>query len=157
MLGDCRDNECIAMQKAFEKCGELKCDIVQYSHHGYEGATKAFYEAVDASVVLFPMDIVGWQENYKTVPQDVFNIWFNRLVKPAVDYLSEYMANGHIKKVIVSGAGLAEICFPYVPDDEVILDYKAYYEEYKHEVPAGYELKGYAYTDDSKTKIEKII
>ena len=157
MLGDCRDNECIAMQKAFEKNGELKCDIVQYSHHGYEGATKEFYEVVDASVILFPMDIVGWQENYKTVPQDVFRIWFNRLVKPANDYLAEYMANGHIKKVIVSGAGLATISFPYVPDSEVILDYEAYYEEHKHEVPDGYELKGYAYTDESKTKIEKII
>ena len=32
----------------------LKSDIVQVSHHGNQGATKAFYTAVDPSVALWP-------------------------------------------------------------------------------------------------------
>ncbi len=32
----------------------LKSDIVQISHHGNQGATKAFYEAVDPTVALWP-------------------------------------------------------------------------------------------------------
>ena len=156
MLGDCRDTECDAMIKAFEGCGELKSDMVQYSHHGYEGATKQFYEAVDAETVLFPMNIVGWQENYKTVPQNVFAQWFVTARLPAKDYLADYMARGNIKKVIVAGAGIAELTLPYKPEGEVILDYAAYFEEHKHEVPKGIELKGYRYTDETKTKIERI-
>ena len=157
ILGDCRDHECDAMLKGFRESGELKCDMVQYSHHGYEGATKEFYEAVDADVVLFPMNIVGWQENYKTVPQNVFAFWFVRTDRPAKDYLAEYMANSHIKKVIVAGAGQAELTLPYTPTGEVILDYEAFFEEHMHDVPNGYELKGYRYTDETRTRIEKII
>ena len=155
LLGDCRDHECDAMIKTFKRSGELKCDIVQWSHHGYEGATKEFYEIVDAPTILFPLNIVGWQENYGTVPQNVFKIWFNILNRPAKDYIPENLANGKIKKVIVAGAGLAAVKFPYVPEGEVVLDYETFYEEHKHKVPEGYELKGYRYCGDNK--IEKIL
>lgn len=33
---------------------QIKSDIVQVSHHGFNGATKAFYEAVNAEVALWP-------------------------------------------------------------------------------------------------------
>ena len=115
------------------------------------------YEAVDAHTVLFPMNIVGWQDNYKTVPQNVFAIWFVKTDRPAKDYLAEYMANGHIKKVLVAGEGVAALTFPYYPTGEVILDYDAFFEEHMHDVPEGYELKGYSYVDESHTKIEKIL
>lgn len=157
ILGDCRDHECDAMLKSFRESGELKCEMVQYSHHGYEGATKEFYEAVDAETVFYPLDIVGWQENYKTVPQNVFAVWFVKTDRPAKDYLAEYMANGHIKKVIVSGAGQADIVLPYRPEGEVLLDHEAFFEEHKHDVPEGCPLKGYRYTDETQTRIEKII
>ena len=62
--------------------------------------------------------------------------------------------NGKIKKVIVAGAGEQAITFPYYPEGEVLLDQWAFFEENKHDVPEGYELKGYRYLDDGK--IEKI-
>ena len=153
-LGDCRDHECDAMMKAFARSGELKCDIVQWSHHGYEGATREFYETVDAPTILFPLNIVGWQENYTLVPQNVFNLWFFTENRPCGRYIHENLANGKIKKVIVAGAGEQSITFPYYPEGEVILDQWAFFEENKHDVPEGYELKGYRYLDNGK--IEKI-
>lgn len=75
-LADCRDNQSAAMIQSFKNTDVLKSDVVQWSHHGYEGATKALYETVDADVILFPLNIIGWQENYKTNPQDVFNQWY---------------------------------------------------------------------------------
>ncbi len=155
-LGDCRDRECDAMLKAFGDSGELRSDIVQWSHHGYEGATKELYEAVNAPTILWPMNIVGWQDNYKTVPQNVFDFWFTRTDRPAKDYIAENLANGKIKKVIVAGAGAAALEFPYTPVGEVILDWHEFFEEHKHEVPKGYELVGYRYCDNDKNKIEKI-
>ena len=153
-LGDCRDHECDAMMKAFERSGELKCDIVQWSHHGYEGATREFYETVDAPTILFPLNIVGWQENYKEVPQNVFNGWFYIQNRPCGRYIHENLANGKIKKVIVAGMGEQAITFPYYPEGEVMPDQWAFFEENKHDVPEGYELKGYRYVGDGR--IEKI-
>jgi hypothetical protein len=43
----------------------LKSDIVQMSHHGYEGCSETFYSMVDAATVMWPM------------PKNVFNQWYN--------------------------------------------------------------------------------
>ncbi len=56
----------------------FKSDAVQYSHHGYEGASQELYDAVAAPTVLWPMNIDGYQENYPTVPQNVFAIWHDK-------------------------------------------------------------------------------
>ena len=38
---------------------ELKSDIVQVAHHGYEGASLKFYQTVNPETLLWPMNIVG--------------------------------------------------------------------------------------------------
>lgn len=43
----------------------LASDIVQMSHHGYEGCSSTFYSMVNASVVMWPM------------PKNVFSTWYN--------------------------------------------------------------------------------
>ena len=107
----------------------LSADLVQFSHHGYEGGTIALYDAIGAHTVLWPMNIIGNQENYATVPQNVFAFWVG--MKPN-DYP---FANYHVvyempcvKKILIAGAGVAEIRFPYVPEGEKLPDYDAIYE-----------------------------
>ena len=43
----------------------LRCDIVQMSHHGYQGATEELYRAVDPLYVLWPSGSTTY-ERYKT-------------------------------------------------------------------------------------------
>ena len=38
----------------------LKSDMVQVSHHGFTGARDELYEAIDADVALWPMDVVSY-------------------------------------------------------------------------------------------------
>ncbi len=47
---------------------ELKSDIVQMAHHGFDdGATDELYEAVDADTLLWPMDITRYKDGVLTV------------------------------------------------------------------------------------------
>ena len=59
-LGDARDGESVTMLNTIPTA-ELKMDIVQFSHHGYEGCSDVFYKVVGAPVVLWPMNIIGYQ------------------------------------------------------------------------------------------------
>lgn len=127
ILGDCRDGECDAMIRGFAKSGELKGDIVQFSHHGYEGATIELHEAILAPTVLWPMNIIGWQETgYKTIPQEVFRPWYNTNSRVTNAWIRN---SGTVKKIIVSGEGLAEIKLPYTPEGDYMPDLDAWYEK----------------------------
>lgn len=44
----------------------LKSDIVQVSHHGYDGLHDKVYKAIDADVALWPMDVVGYNSDGTT-------------------------------------------------------------------------------------------
>ena len=135
-LGDCRDNESAAMIKSFGDSDVLKCDIVQWSHHGYEGATKALYEAIDADIILFPLNIIGWQENYSTVPQNVFKQWYLKTNLPAGSYMADNLANGKIKKLIVAGYGEYQtLVLPYTSTGEVVPDHDKYFDDHKNDRP----------------------
>ena len=135
-LGDCRDNESQAMLDNFAGTDVLKANIVQWSHHGYEGATRALYEAIDADVILFPLNIVGWQDNYSTVPQNVFAQWYAKTNLPAGSYIKDGLADGSIKKIIVAGDGASQkLVLPYTPTGDVLLDHNAYFEAHKNDRP----------------------
>ena len=118
----------------------LKADVVQYAHHGYEGGTRALYNAIAAPVVLWPMNVVGWQETgYATIPQNVFDVWHkkeatvydNGEAYQIQNYYISYSAT-FVKQILVAGMGVAEINFPYVvPAGATRLpDYKTYYNNY---------------------------
>lgn len=113
-LGDCRDNECAAMLRSFgEDSSELKADIVQWSHHGYEGATYDMYSAIGAHTVLFPMNVVGWQEkNYTDEtsdpnPNSIVSSWINNYRIPCGRYLAE---NTTVKNIIIAGMDEQNFC-----------------------------------------------
>ncbi len=136
-LGDCRDNECAAMITNFKGTDVLsRCNIVQWSHHGYEGATRELYEEVDAEVILFPLNIVGWQTSYNQVPQNVFSMWYAKTNLPAGSYIVDGLADGSIKKIIVAGDGECQkLVLPYTPTGEALLDHNAYFEAHKNDRP----------------------
>ena len=113
-LGDCRDNECVTMLRNFgEDSNELKCDIIQWSHHGYEGATYDMYMAVGAHTILWPMNVVGWQVlNYTPETQDpnpnsIFSGWVQNYSIPCADYLKK---NTTVRNIIIAGIDEQNFC-----------------------------------------------
>ena len=120
-LGDARDGQSVTMLNTIP-ASALKSDIVQYSHHGYEGCSKGFYQTVNASTVLWPLNILGYQDGK---PSPVFKQW----------YTGNMMANAYIresetvKKIIVMGAGTQKLTLPYTPTGERIPDYEANYNQ----------------------------
>ncbi len=106
-LADAYYNEDSAILSTIDK-SDIQCDIVQMSHHGYEGCTSAFYQATGASVVLWPMNIDGYQENSsRGTPQEVFGVWY-------YEYFNYYVrTSSNVKKILVSGAGTIKLVLPY--------------------------------------------
>ncbi len=127
-LGDVMDKGSEVLLKYMDPAA-LASDMVQYSHHGYEGASRAVYQAIRAEVVLWPMNVVGYQTSgYSSVPQNVFDYWHKRQILP--NYYICYQAS-YVKKIIVSGMGDAQISLPYTPTGEKLPDFNAYYESHK--------------------------
>ena len=98
----------------------LKSDIVQYSHHGYEGPRQVLYGLIQAPMVLWPMNVVGNQETgYGTeIPQNVFKHWYldtqtGTTLADGTKYQisNQYICQSatYVKQIIVSGMGTQEI------------------------------------------------
>ena len=64
----------------------LESDIVQMSHHGYEGCSATFYSMVDASTVMWPM------------PKNVFDQWYNNSLS-GNQYIREQVNAGKVTLV----------------------------------------------------------
>ena len=118
-LGDARDSQSAVMLNTVS-AKVLKADVVQFSHHGYEGCSEAFYKTVSASVVLWPMNIVGADGK-----EAVFKKWYNNSFS-ANKYVRESVT---VKKIIVSGAGTQKLTLPYTPTGERVPDYEAIYNQ----------------------------
>lgn len=63
LLGDCEKGVCEQMATAFE--GALKCDILQTTHHGFNGAHLSLYRHADPQVCFWPLD----HERFMTDPR----------------------------------------------------------------------------------------
>ena len=116
----------------------LKSDFVQFSHHGYEGATQAVYDAIQAPAVLWPMNVVGNQANYSTVPQNVFVQWYQKTSGTEGAMPNRYICQSatYVKQIIVSGMGTALIDLsvdPHYYTGSKLPDFNAYYEAHKSE------------------------
>ncbi|HBF15327.1 MAG TPA: hypothetical protein DDW30_06560 [Clostridiales bacterium] len=112
---------------------ELKSDIVQVAHHGYEGASLAFYQVVNPETVLWPMNIIGWQETgYASIPQNVFAFWYRMSPTDKYPFGNRWLVDSEsVKKIIVSGFGTAEISLPYAPSGEKLGDFNDYFNKHK--------------------------
>ena len=131
-LGDAREHESLAMETTIPAT-ELACGIVQFSHHGYEGCNPKLYQLINAHTVLWPMNIISFQESYGKVI-NVFGAWQDNL--PANRYI---MSAEHVKKIILGGQGTVKLTLPYTPSDSEprIIDHQAYFNNNK----AAYEKK----------------
>ena len=62
VLGDARMGMSRQLQYSYS-AGVLKSDIVQVAHHGYTGVQDELYEIIDASVALWPMDVLDYSND----------------------------------------------------------------------------------------------
>ena len=60
-LGDVQEKGSAILLR--DKAPQLKADIVQVSHHGFNGATKELYEATGAKTALFPCPLNEFEKN----------------------------------------------------------------------------------------------
>ena len=105
----------------------LHADIVQFSHHGYEGGTPELYRAIGAHTVLWPMNFLSTQISYGGII-NVFKAWMNRTPTSRFPFGNSYvMADENVKKIIVEGEGLLEMQFPYTPEGPRMADIDAIY------------------------------
>lgn len=91
-LGDAQENASKWLIK--NKKEELKADFMQVSHHGFNGATKELYEAIDFKTALFPCPDFEFENKKNSVVNSYI-----------LDKATEYY---------VSGNGTQEFEFPYI-------------------------------------------
>ena len=101
----------------------IKCDIVQYAHHGWEGATKQLYDTIAAETVLWSINTYSWQDNDFEV-----NI-FKRMIQSSgsLNHYTAYEAE-YVKTIIIDGEGIYEFQLPYTPRAERLPDFEALYD-----------------------------
>lgn len=127
LLADAARAESMVMSATIPQ-SELKCDIVQIAHHGYEGCLRDLYEKIGAETAFWPMSIYG----YKTdTVKNVFETWMKKGTSEKYAYPNSYLisSNSSIKKFFVDGAGTVSIALPYTPEGERLPDYRRIYAE----------------------------
>lgn len=125
--GDASLLSSLSMEEHFPN--DLKCDIVQVAHHGHFGLRKEFYELAKASVALFPITQIKFDEEYPKLEAN------RRLIE-----ISDYY--------YISSNGTIEIPLPYkkgrikkLPDES--------FEDFS-KIKG---LWGYDYTDERKKEL----
>lgn len=109
----------------------LKADIVQQAHHGHFGTTENFYRLVDASIALFPVTQIKFDE-------ELHNYRANEVSIELAD--AYYIASN----------GTVEIPLPYNKDN-----IKVYPDETFESFSGVYNLWSYEYTKEYKEKLYK--
>ena len=131
-LGDIMESASRVVEKNIP-ASELKADFVQYSHHGYEGATRELYDMIEAPVVLWPVTIYGWQ---RPDPSNLFERLIALTGSKLQDMPNKYIVNEaeYVEKIIVMGEGTTEIILSeYEPKGDKLPDYKAIHDMYAAE------------------------
>lgn len=108
---------------------ELKCDIMQVSHHGHMGCRTEFYEKSGAKTALFPNTRIKLDEENEKLEEN------RRIIELADRYY-------------VSSEGTVGLPLPYKAGSEIV-----YPDETTENFDGIYALWGYEYTDDFKEKV----
>ncbi len=118
------------LEKRYGK--NLKCDIVQVSHHGHSGLSPEFYQMLNAKVAVFPVTRIKFDEEYPV--QEA-----NRL---AISLADEYF---------ISSDGTVKITLPYKKGNAVQLCDETFedFEKIKR-------LWGYTYTPERIDELYKL-
>lgn len=109
----------------------LKADIVQQAHHGHFGTTDNFYRLVDASIALFPVTQIKFDEE--------LDHWSAN--RASIDIADEYY---------IASNGTVEIDLPYKKGEV-----KVYPDETFESFRGVYDLWAYEYTPEYKEKLYK--
>ena len=142
-LADIEKNASACVER-LQPVAAVRSDLVQFAHHGYEGASEALYDRIAAPTVLWPMNIDGYQENYGVpdpnnpghskrdengnripwVPQPVFKIWHAKTVCGQNYHLANHYVcyeAPYVKKILDHTDPL-EIRLPYTPTGSKLPD-----------------------------------
>lgn len=126
--GDAGHEESYILEERYPEY--LKADIVQQAHHGHFGTTDNFYRLVGASVALFPVTQIKFDEE--------LDHWSANRV--SIEIADEY----HI-----ASNGTVEIPLPYkkgqlnIHPDETFESFKGVYDLWSYEYPVEYKEKLY--------------
>ena len=110
-LGDIQNEGSTAMVNMYGTA--LKGDIGQVSHHGYNGATKATYQNIDPSVLLWPTS----QSEFNSQTANSSGSGYK-----AVDYHIRYNLN--VKEILVADKTNKTIPLPYTPGSSTMVEWE---------------------------------
>ena len=131
-LGDVQDEGGQVMIDTMPK-SEMKSDIVQYAHHGWDGPTAALYDLIEAPTVLWPISIYSWQ--YEAEGENIFHRLITETTWAYFYEVNNYIAYeaDYVKTIIINaeGTGTQELILPYTPRAERLPDYVSIYEAIK--------------------------
>ena len=124
-LGDVEEEGSRIVEKSVA-ASELKSDIVQLAHHGWEGGTRDLYDMIEAPTALWTNCFYSWQHD-----------WFGgniikRLTKtshPTNHYIA--FDAPYVKTILFHGEGTTKLPLPYTPRPYRLPDYNAIYEAIK--------------------------
>ena len=134
-LADIEDRASDVIER-FQTKEEMKSDIVQVAHHGYEGASQKVYDMVEAATVLWPINTYSFQSN--SIGSNIFE----KMIKGGWRAVNKYLAQDatYVKTVICAEEahwGAFKIELPdYVPRENRLPDYKDLYDRVKAEAEA---------------------
>ena len=131
-LADIEDRASEVIEK-YLTAEEMKSDIVQFAHHGYEGATQKVYDMVAAATVLWPVNTYSFQTN--NYGQNIFERMINGSWRSVNSYIAKEAP--YVKTVYCAEEahwGAVEIQLPtYTPRENRLPDYEDLYNRVKAE------------------------
>lgn len=128
--GDASDLASGVLERRFD--GGLKCDVVQFSHHGHHGLTTKVYERLDADTVVFPITRIKFWEEYPRIEAN----------RRAIELADEYY---------ITSDGTVKITLPYEKGKTETLPDETFEDFAKIK-----RLWGYDYTDEYKKELYEL-
>ena len=104
---------------------EMKSDIVQYAHHGWEGISTKLYDRIAAPTILWSINTYSWQTN-----EFEKNIFKSMITGNGRISGNMYMAHEatYVKKIFIDEEPV-KLVLPYTPTGDKLPDYDRMYNE----------------------------
>ncbi len=111
-LGDIQTEGCAIIENMY-KGNDIKCDIVQVSHHGYQGASKKVYQLLSPTVLLWPTDQKSFEKQTSNSNASDYK---------GVDY---FIANNlGVKEIFVADTTNKTLPLPYTVGSSKITEFE---------------------------------
>ena len=141
LLADSCSSESTTMSETIP-VSELKSDMVQIAHHGFEGCLKDLYEKIDARVGLWTMAIYAWKMD---TGAEVFKNWMTQTPGGSFAYPNYWLiTESSIEQFLVDGAGTVELQLPYTDlTKNNVGGYDKYYSSGNEVAGSGHKFPDY--------------